>query len=234
MKKNRLFFVMAALLLSAALFNSCQKEEVLNEELVLKSASELFKWNKPCPGEDLVLTLAGEGNRQIQQKINGEWVQIGQDNGGDEKIEAIVTAVELGTYEFRIKVGKGGYDPSVFITIEPCCEPGFTYKDNGDGTYTFTLTPEEDLDNSELVFTFAQSAYKSGLPETEGWMQAGNDGQVMKTTMNLIACQPLSWTVTLSANCSGNSEFSNVWTDFKVKGTSMKNNQDDKFVQKCS
>lgn len=233
MKKNRLFFVMAALLVSAAMFNSCQKEEVLNEEMVLKSASDLFTWNQPCPGEDLVLTLAGEGNRQIQQNVDGDWIQIGQASGGSDPIVATIEAVELGTYEFRIKVGKGGYDPSVFITIEPCCEPGFNYVDNGDGTYTFTLTPEEDKEGAELVFTFAQSAYVSGLPEEEGWEQNGNEGHTMKTNLDLIACQPLTWTVTLSANCSGNSKYSNVWTDFKVGEASMKKDSDDKFVQEC-
>lgn len=110
------------------------------------------------------------------------------------------------------------------------CEESFTSVDNGDKTYTFTYTPEVDMAGAELVFTFAQSAYVSGLPE--GWAQAGQ-GQTMHATMDLTACEVYTWTVTLAANCSGGSGKSNVWTDFKVNDFSKKNNTEDKFIQNC-
>jgi hypothetical protein len=51
--------------------------------------------------------------------------------------------------------------------------------------------------------------------------------------MDLNACQTYTWTVTLTANCSGNAKQSNVWTDFKVNEVSKKNNPEDKFIQVC-
>ncbi len=34
--------------------------------------------------------------------------------------------------------------------------------------------------------------------------------------MELTACETYSWTVTITPDCSGKSNNSNVWTDFKV------------------
>jgi hypothetical protein len=227
MKTFKIFSVVAATMLFSMLLSSCAKEEagqsVQIEQKTLKAGSAPFTWTDDvCPGDPMVLTLVGDGNKQIQQLINGLWTQIAQDNGGSVPLVATVEDVELTTYVFRYKVGSGGFSNAINITILPCCDPGFTYVDNGNNTYTFTLVPEVDMENAELIFTFAQSAYISGLPLGEGWARAGNDGQVMKTTMDLVGCETYTWTVTLQANCSGNSGQSNVWTDFKIGEESQK------------
>ncbi len=139
---------------------------------------------------------------------------------------------------FFIKIeGKAGGTETYMLdyTLQKICEgceESFTYVDNNDGSYTFTYIPEEDVEDAALVFTFAQSAYQSGLPSSEGWAQTGA-GQTMQTVMDLKACDKYTWTVTLKANCSGHSPTSNVWTDFKVGEVSKKNNPEDKFIQVC-
>ncbi|MBA4300094.1 hypothetical protein SAMN03080617_00035 [Algoriphagus alkaliphilus] len=108
------------------------------------------------------------------------------------------------------------------------CDESFTYVDNGDKTYTFTYTPEENIANAALVFTFAQGTAISGLDAS--WSV---NGQTRQKTMSLTSCTSYTWTVALNGNCSGNSRSSNVWTDFKVNDVSKKNNQEDKFTQVC-
>jgi hypothetical protein len=121
--------------------------------------------------------------------------------------------------------GNGSYN---LIGICQDCTESFTYVDNGDGTYIFTYTPEEDLTGAEVVFTFAQGVAVSGL---EGWSVNGSTRQ---KTLDFVACVPVTWTVTLAADCSGKSGASNVWTDFKVNGVSLKADPADKFVQICN
>jgi hypothetical protein len=259
MKKNRLFFMFAALLIAAAVMSSCQKEELTAEDLSLKIASgDYFDFSTlaPCPEEEITITFDNGynndcGNTQIQMSYNGgDWIQVALKSPVNGEVSYTFNVSEnIGdTYEFRgswtATGGKSCSDTGENIKFEngtaldeivvtECCVPGFNYVDNGDGTYTFTLTPEEDMEDAELAFTFAQSAYLSGLPDSEGWKQAGNEGQVMKTTIDLTECETLTWTVTLTANCSGNSPNSNVWTDFKINDTSMKADPDDKFTQSC-
>src|SRR5690606_28947004 len=50
------------------------------------------------------------------------------------------------------------------------CEESFDYVDNGDGTYTFTYVPAEDMEGANVVFTFPHGINVSGL---EGWESAG-------------------------------------------------------------
>jgi hypothetical protein len=111
-------------------------------------------------------------------------------------------------------------EDGIEVVIDACdnCIPGLSYENNGGGSYTFTYVPEEDLTNADLVLTFAQGAYYSGL---EGWSQNGQSA-TYQTSMDLVECEPISWTVTLTPDCSGNSNNSNVWTDFKVNGFSKK------------
>ncbi len=118
------------------------------------------------------------------------------------------------------------------VTAEDCCEERFTYFDNNDGTYTFTYTVGEDMDDAELVFTFAQGAYVSGL--SADFSQNGN-GQTYKATMDLEKCDVLEYTVTLTPTCSGSgNKTSNVWTDFKVNDVSQKADPEDKFTGTCN
>lgn len=104
------------------------------------------------------------------------------------------------------------------------CEESFTYIVNEDKSYTFTYTPAEDLTDQLVVFTFAQGSYVSGLPVE--FEQNGNNGQTYSATLSFKECEPVSWTVNLTPNCSGNSGHSNVWTDFKVNDVSKKGELD--------
>ena len=99
----------------------------------------------------------------------------------------------------------------------PECEESFTYTDNGTNSYTFTYTPAEDMAEQLVVFTFAQGTVVVGLDET--W---STNGSTRQKTMSFIKCEPVSWTVTLTPDCSGHSGKSNVWTDFKVNDDSKK------------
>lgn len=113
------------------------------------------------------------------------------------------------------------------IGICPSCEESFAYVDNKDGTYTFTYTPEEDLTDVEVVFTFAQGSLTSGLDET--WE---NNGQTYHKTMSFEKCVPVSWTVSLQADCNGKQKQSNVFTDFKI-GDVSKKGEEDKIILTC-
>lgn len=99
----------------------------------------------------------------------------------------------------------------------PGCDESFTYTDNGNNSYTFTYTPSEDLNDQLVVFTFAQGTVVTGLDES--W---STNGATRQKTMSFTKCEPVSWTVTLTPDCSGHSGKSNVWTDFKVNDVTKK------------
>lgn len=104
------------------------------------------------------------------------------------------------------------------IIVEECgCPESFTYVKNEDGTYTFTFIPAEDIEAAILVFTFPQGAL-DGDP-LQGWSY---NGQTMQATMDLVACQEYSWTVSLPCKELNNPQ--NKWTDFKVNDVSKKGN----------
>lgn len=241
--KRKLFTLSAlALIIAGGLFWSCQKEEIAVDEagLMLKAGTAPFTWTDDvCAGEEITFTLVGSGQKQIRmwgwseanQKY--EWLNVAS-AGNNSNPLSYTTTLAAGTYYFGYRLGSDFYpspsspaESGTMIEIENCCTPGFTYVDNQDGTYTFTLVPEEDMMDAQLVFTFAQS-YQSGLPED--WTQSG---QTMQTTMDLTECETYTWTVILTANCSGNSGQSNVWTDFKINNVSQKANPEDKFIQVC-
>lgn len=122
-------------------------------------------------------------------------------------------------------------DYGVYVYCDSC-EESFTYVDNGDKTYTFTYIPGEDMTGAELVFTFAQGTSVTGL--SSDWTHNGHgNAQTHTRTMNLDECEVYVWTVGLDGTCSGNSQHSNVWTDFKVNTVSKKANPEDKFIQSC-
>lgn len=107
------------------------------------------------------------------------------------------------------------------------CDESFSYSTNNENTYTFNYTPETNMENAALVFTFAQSVAVSGLST---WT---NNGSTMQKTMDLNACQQYSWTITLLKDCAGNSPNSNVWTDFTVNKVSKKGDMKN-ITQICS
>lgn len=97
------------------------------------------------------------------------------------------------------------------------CEESFSYVVNGNNSYTFTYIPSENNPQATLVFTFAQSVVVTGL---DGW---STNGATSQKTMDLAACQPYNWTVSLTPDCSGvGNKKSNGWTDFKVNDISKK------------
>ena len=106
------------------------------------------------------------------------------------------------------------------------CEESFSYVVD-DENYTFNYTPSEDMKNAALVFTFAQSVAIEGLVD---WTK---NGSTMQHEMDLNACEEYSWMVTLKKDCSGNSQNSNVWTDFKVNDVSKKNENTPNLTQNC-
>lgn len=175
-------------------------------------------------------------NLQVQQynEISGEWEQVYKTpNSTSNPQNFSLTFPSADTYQLRYKAGSGGFSNAMDVRVANCgCDESFTYVDNQDGTYTFTYIAGEDMEDAEVVFTFAQGAYVSGL--SDEFSQNGNNGQTYEATMDLKECDVLNYTVTLQPTCSGNSAKSNVWTDFKVKDVSKKANEEDKFVASCN
>jgi len=133
-------------------------------------------------------------------------------------------ACDAQNYAVRVE-GPGGaalFGQTTYNLFDICkpvgCEESFSYVDNEDGSYTFKYTPAEDMTDAELVFTFAQGTYVSGL---DTWTDAG---VTKHKTMNLPACTEFSWTVVLQSDCTGGGQKkANVWTDFNVNDVSKKN-----------
>ncbi|HSF55321.1 MAG TPA: Ig-like domain-containing protein, partial [Algoriphagus sp.] len=134
-----------------------------------------------------------------------------------------VPTENAGSYAYTaryIGAGSNGYNESasdpVTVEVIECggCEESFTYVNNGDGTYTFTYIPDSDMDDAELVFTFAQGIAMEGLAD---W---STKGQTKQKVMDLVECEEYSWTVTL--DCKSNPGAQNLWTDFKVNEVSKK------------
>lgn len=128
--------------------------------------------------------------------------------------------VEIGSYSFRAKISAGGFDYKVTLDVVDCsnCKESFNYVVNPDDTYTFTYIPEEDMVGAEVVFTFAQSVVATGYD----WPNWNGKSSTRSEIMDLDACEIYTWTLTLTPDCSGNSNESNVWTDFKVNDISKK------------
>lgn len=251
MKKITYLFVV----LFTAAACSVESLDSAEEDLVTANASAKLKSQESsnslspdyatiCEGEVPTFTFnfpqndKGNGQTQVQLQMEvapDEWEQIFKEDYNDAgpKEYTYDYSIALGaevSYNFRAKIGSGGFDYLSTITVVECsdCEESFTYVDNGDKSYTFTYVPAEDVTGAEVVFTFAQGVDVDGL---EGWE---NNGQTRQDVMDLEACEVYSWTVTLDAKCSGNSPNSNVWTDFKVNDVSKKANEEDKFIQSCN
>lgn len=242
MKKIYLLFVAASLA-------ACSAESVENEMISLDAtvtgknkiaaeavANEFVVPELICVGEDAEFLINAEvgSNIQVQQYDTelGDWVQVDQVN--KTLTNPHITTLNFATageYQLRYKAGSGGFSSAYAITVENCgCEEIFSYVDNGDMTYTFTYTPEEEMIDAKLVFTFAQGTSVSGL---ESWFNNGK-AQTWHLEETLNACQTYSWTVALDANCPGKTGENNVWTDFKVNEVSKKADPEDKFVQACN
>lgn len=138
---------------------------------------------------------------------------------------------ETDLYSFRAKIGSGGFNYSATLEVIDCsdCEESFSYLDNEDGSYTFTYIPEEDMENAEVVFTFAQGVTVDGL---EGW---GSNGVTLQSNLNFEACVEYSWTVELDPRCNGKGQSTpNLWTDFKINDISKKNDETPNIEGVCN
>ena len=109
------------------------------------------------------------------------------------------------------------------------CEESFSYVANVDGSYTFTYVPAEDLEEAEVIFTFAQSVVASGYD----WPDWNEKSSTRTEIMSFEACSVNIWTLFLTGDCSGHSGESNLWTDFKVDGDSKKNDATPNITQSC-
>lgn len=167
-----------------------------------------------------------ETDIQIQQfnpDLN-EWEQIEKlsySGSGPEEYTYEDEVFAIGTYDFRVSIGSGGFDYTTTLDVVECsdCQESFSYEPNEDGSYTFTYIPEEDMDGAEVVFTFAQGTVVSGYE----WANWNGSSSTRTEIMNLEACETYTWTVSLVPDCSGQGNSKgNVWTDFKINDVSKK------------
>lgn len=245
----------------AIAFAGCSVESIdSNEEIISADAKSALKeeiapflsYEKVCAGEPANFCVNFpqdyKGNGDTKTSLVKFELIISPDNPDTEDIDEGVyeellhvqentqacfdhTFDEAQIYPVRFKTTGGWIYQD--ITVEDCsdCVESFSYTNHGDNTYTFYYTPEENMDEALIVFTFAQSTAISGLTTEDGW---SSPGQTMQKTMDLVKCYPYEWTVGLQKNCSGNSPNSNVWTDFKVNDISKKNENTPNLTQSCN
>jgi hypothetical protein len=210
--------------------------------LVRFKASDQFQETTITVSEDATIALtSAEGTDAQELCVNTPITDITYSIGGggtganvtglpigvvgiyDDGVFTITgTPTETGTFNYTVQTEGPCVVPYAegTITVNDCgCEESFSYTDNLDGTYTFTYTPEEDMETVLVEFTFAQGLV---IEAPEGFTQPGQ-GHVRQIEMNFEACMPVSWTFDLSANCTGVGQtYANIFTDFKVGGVSKK------------
>ncbi len=213
-------------------------------KIKVANTSTMIFLESVCAGEETLITVNFDQKTNPQGKnlptnvkvdllVDGEWTDIYRNNVNDVTSISFNYTFEVAKdYTLRFSAEEGPWNANQILTVNQCCTESFSYIDNKDGTYIFTYTVGEDMEAAELVFTFAQGAYLSGL--IEDFSQNGNNGQTYKAIMDLQKCDVLEYTITLQANCNGNSAKSNVWTDFKVNDDSKKNDNTPTLTQSCS
>ena len=237
------------MLFRSAMFVSCQKAEIVNDEdsLLLKKARLSAQQvtdaisgveGTVCAGTQLQICISfaqaytGNGstmqtNGQVQLFLGDNpsttdvvetdyWLQIAHQNS-NTGFCFDYTFASAGTYSLKYKASNSQWSYATVEVVNCGCKEYFTYVDNGNNSYTFTYIPAEDMPQAALVFTFAQGVAVTGLDD---W---STHGVTRQKTMDLVACNTYTWTVTLNPDCSGkgNSK-SNVWTDFNVGVDSKK------------
>lgn len=201
---------------------------------VENTTDEFFIPENICAGEDITFSINAPigTNMQVKQfnSDSGEWdIQVYQISQSTSDPQTFTwNFPTAGDYLWKYKAGSGGYSDPFTVTVLSCCEESFTYEGE-DNTYTFTYVPEEDVEDAHLVFTFAQTVDVTGFKPEEDWTW---HGQTMQTTMDLFACTPVVWELTLFKKCDGNTPNNNLWTDFKVNDSSKKGELEN-IVQAC-
>ncbi|MFC3416566.1 hypothetical protein [Algoriphagus hitonicola] len=174
-------------------------------------------------------------------------------NAGDPAVQPFVYPVEIGEFDndwfgcenesaiisVRRSANPNGNGAGIQQTFETSydlvpvcsdCEESFTYEANEvDGTITFFYTPEESMEDAELVFTFAQA-------EEVLIDEFSPSGATMQATMDLEACVTYVFeTKIIGLRCTGDGQSDvNVLTDFKVNDMSKKNDDTPNIVWACS
>jgi hypothetical protein len=175
MKRNLFLLSTMALVITSAMFWSCQKEEMMNEDVMLKKGKVEAIYNfstnvsDVCAGGNLILTLTGSGNKQIQMLVNGEWVQVEMVPQGNEPLEATIEGIAAGAYYFRHTSNKG-YNIVGPITISSC--PGSSCED-----LEVELVCGEDGEPNVLTVTFTAGA--DGDYVIQGGLNAKVDGDLV-------------------------------------------------------
>ena len=175
-------------------------------------------------------------NVQIQEFVDEDWIQVEKNNSTSMNPQVFTMTWDTpGVHYFRFKAGSGGFTEIAPITVVDCsdCEESFSYVPNADGSYTFTYIPAEDIEDAEIIFTFAQSVVTN-------WVKSSHEtdwddkGVTEHAFLDLVACETYEWQVILDKNCSGNSPNNNVWTDFKVNDVSKKDENTPNLTQSCN
>lgn len=248
MKKNRLFFVLATLVVGVIMFWSCQKDNVgdIDDSLLLKKAKitaqvvpDALSWGTDpvCAG------LSHQYCISFPQKFTG--------NGGQMHTNGQVQLLVLGDNpatleietEYWIEMAHqnsntgfcfdytfamaGNYSLRFkasnphwsYTTVEVVnCGCEESFTYVANGGDSFTFTYIPKLAMADAELVFT---FAQGVAVT-GLDDWSTHGSTRQKTMNLVACQSYVFIVTLSPDCSGHSGNSNVWTDFKVNDVSKK------------
>ena len=114
------------------------------------------------------------------------------------------------------------------------CDESFSYKDNQDGSYTFTYISAEDLDEAEVKFTCPHIVSFEALDGKTYSVNPGNSHgspTVLTWTGDIDACTEITFTLAFEGDCNqNNAGFANIFTDFKVNDVSKKgDNENIKF-----
>lgn len=122
------------------------------------------------------------------------------------------------------------------IGVCPPCEESFSYKENQDGSYTFTYISTESIEGAEVKLTCPHIA---DFEAVDGKQYEVNPGQskgaptVLTWTGDIEACTEITFELAFTADCeqtkSGNA---NIFTDFKVNGESKKG-ESENIVYQC-
>lgn len=169
------------MVVAGAIFWSCQKDELLNpDDAMLKKGKVAatvvenpLTWTEVCAGEDLVLTLIGSGNRQIQHLVNDNWINEGNISNGDEPLIITIENISAGIHYFRYKIGSGGFTDLEPIVI-PSCDCQDLLKEN--------LICGENGSPNKLTVTF--TAGEAGEYVIQGGLNAKVDGTVVSMESN--------------------------------------------------
>lgn len=125
--KRKLFFMGAlTVVMTGAIFWSCQKDEVLmnaEDGVMLKKGKvaametseiivDTLYWTEDvCAGSDFTLTVEGVGQKQIRMWNGEEWIQLASSGNGEEPLIYTIQSIGAGTYYFGYKIGNN-FTPS--------------------------------------------------------------------------------------------------------------------------